>query len=548
MKTVALFLCLLSVRLFAANPSFNDFNANQFSTTGNKVAIKPGALITNLGIASTISGVLSSNAGGTLITITNLPGFNGVTNGYTTNVPPQAIDNQFSPVLNLTYGAYSNTIVTRSNVTVTSSPFTNQNLGNNSVLIGTATVQGASNFVDSSITSGLLVGRAAASNGVNRISASGANALVGVVSGAGTNEAASTGAALTIGFASGGLNRADGSAALVVGRANGGGTNLNSGVGIVSGFTAAGGLNLQSGQGLVFGNSSNTGTNENTGTAGVLVGLTQSGGWNKISGAPVFLLGLANKGTNLASGSPSFLAGYSTDTNTLTASGNNSFLFGKASQTFGSAAATADNSFFIGSGFTNSTSNSFMVAYGQSNQLTHTSLGLGIGTNATTAGIPFELNGSGHVSKDFHVDGFLEASHGSLTMCTGIVTVATSQSTNLINNIWSYAHLDAPLGIETNTLFVVTNAAHFFISFGAAVSANASGSGTISLHVSTNGVLCDSILFFEAPSQGASTYETGFKEFAIDLPAMCRVGLWVGETTAQSVNLKNVCFNMKGGN
>lgn len=39
---------LVSVCARAANPSFADFNVNQFSTTGNKVAISSGVLITNM--------------------------------------------------------------------------------------------------------------------------------------------------------------------------------------------------------------------------------------------------------------------------------------------------------------------------------------------------------------------------------------------------------------------------------------------------------------------------------------------------------------------
>lgn len=41
-------IALFAVEVHGANPAFTDFNTNQFSTTGNKIAIKSGASVTNL--------------------------------------------------------------------------------------------------------------------------------------------------------------------------------------------------------------------------------------------------------------------------------------------------------------------------------------------------------------------------------------------------------------------------------------------------------------------------------------------------------------------
>lgn len=49
MKTLLTFLFLfVAVAVHAANPAFTDFNSNQFDTTGNKVAVESGAILTNI--------------------------------------------------------------------------------------------------------------------------------------------------------------------------------------------------------------------------------------------------------------------------------------------------------------------------------------------------------------------------------------------------------------------------------------------------------------------------------------------------------------------
>lgn len=55
---VSLGLLLGAFFVRGANPGFGDFNTNQFSTTGNKIAIKPNALLTNIN-ANSITGAVS---------------------------------------------------------------------------------------------------------------------------------------------------------------------------------------------------------------------------------------------------------------------------------------------------------------------------------------------------------------------------------------------------------------------------------------------------------------------------------------------------------
>lgn len=59
MKRLTLFIfACLSLSAFAANPSFQSFNVNQFDVTGNRVAIKVGATITNLTLVGTLTNLL----------------------------------------------------------------------------------------------------------------------------------------------------------------------------------------------------------------------------------------------------------------------------------------------------------------------------------------------------------------------------------------------------------------------------------------------------------------------------------------------------------
>lgn len=56
-------LCLIAFAAFAASPSFSNFIAGQFATTGNSVRIKIGATLTNLNI--------NSSAGGPALNVTD---------------------------------------------------------------------------------------------------------------------------------------------------------------------------------------------------------------------------------------------------------------------------------------------------------------------------------------------------------------------------------------------------------------------------------------------------------------------------------------------
>jgi hypothetical protein len=74
---LSIFLACTAIMAQAANPSFSDFNANQFDTTGNKVNLKAGAKLTNVFLV----GFWSSNGvylGA--VTNVNLVGFTLLTN------------------------------------------------------------------------------------------------------------------------------------------------------------------------------------------------------------------------------------------------------------------------------------------------------------------------------------------------------------------------------------------------------------------------------------------------------------------------------------
>jgi hypothetical protein len=136
--------------------------------------------------------------------------------------------------------------------------------------------------------------------------------------------------------------------------------------------------------------------------------------------------------------------------------------------------------------------------------------------------------------------------YGCLAMGTGAVSVATSTSTNAVGQIFNYADSGGNCGVETNSNLVVTNAGKYRISFGAGIAAQNNASA-ISLHLMTNGTPAE-IVWLEATPTGTTTYETGFKEFTLSLPALCRVTLAAGNAAANAVNIRNVCLNVKGPN
>lgn len=92
---VLLGLLLGAFFVHGANPAFSDFNTNQFSTTGNKIAIKPGALVTNIVSSNLTAGVVINPTDGNAIT--NLNGTNIVGNVTAALSVRGTITNQFIP-------------------------------------------------------------------------------------------------------------------------------------------------------------------------------------------------------------------------------------------------------------------------------------------------------------------------------------------------------------------------------------------------------------------------------------------------------------------
>ncbi len=68
--TLTFLICLMTISANAANPAFGDFNANQFGTTGNKVAVKSGVLLTNpiVDVKLTVGTLVESNTSANIST------------------------------------------------------------------------------------------------------------------------------------------------------------------------------------------------------------------------------------------------------------------------------------------------------------------------------------------------------------------------------------------------------------------------------------------------------------------------------------------------
>lgn len=89
----ATLVCLIAFAVWAANPSFSDFLTTQFGVSGNRVAIKSGANITNAVLSGLYPGVtnvtLATDANGFLVGATNVDFGGLVVNSnayfYTTN-------------------------------------------------------------------------------------------------------------------------------------------------------------------------------------------------------------------------------------------------------------------------------------------------------------------------------------------------------------------------------------------------------------------------------------------------------------------------------
>lgn len=114
--------CLMAATLFAANPAFTDFNSNQFGTSGNKVVIKSGTLLTNPVVNS---GVITGNGAG--LTNLNIPA-SSVTNLGTAAYSNSASFQNASAILSNVVSGASNSYV--GSFTGNGSGLTNLNLTN----------------------------------------------------------------------------------------------------------------------------------------------------------------------------------------------------------------------------------------------------------------------------------------------------------------------------------------------------------------------------------------------------------------------------------
>ncbi len=92
---------------------------------------------------------------------------------------------------------------------------------------------------------------------------------------------------------------------------------------------------------------------------------------------------------------------------------------------------------------------------------------------------------------------------------------------------------------------MVTNAGDYRISFGSLI-AGANGN-VLGLAVVTNGVRCD-IARMGFTATATSLGETGFKEYVLTLPAMCRVGINPTNAASANMTVENLVLNVKGAN
>lgn len=239
---------------------------------------------------------------------------------------------------------------------VASSFYTNENRGAGSAIFGGTTAAGASNQISAAAVGNVLLGTATIAGGLNLMDAAFPSLMVAFNSN-GTN--LFTGNSSLLGAVSAslrGLNRIQGGASLIAAQA------------IAS-------------------------TNEATGiSGGAMIAYASGGGRNTVNATAPFLSGRADGGTNIISGEAARIMGRAAAGQTLTASALNAMVFANADADYGSAAATAKNAIFFGAGMTNSTANSFVVAFGPTNYLMVTASGVGVNTNAS--GDVLKVNGS----------------------------------------------------------------------------------------------------------------------------------------------------------
>lgn len=256
------------------------------------------------------------------------------------------------------------------------------------------------------------------------------------------------------------------------------------------------------------------------------------------------------------SGNGDFILGFAS----ATANARNAFIGRRSKNTMASPAAVASgdslfiflSSGFDGAAFQNPAGIEFLVDGTVSSSVVPTKVSIMTGNNGSgrTERMAISSAGSVTVYSNLNVSGpiistnFIVGGYGCLTMATGTVSVATSASTNLFL-AYSYADNFGSIGIETNANFVTTNAGRYRISFGCSMKG---GNGDdVKTMVFTNGVHCG-VITFEKIMQNPAIAETGFKEFTVTTPALCRISLQIANGSVTSTEIQNLCFNVKGAN
>lgn len=464
----------------SARPIFIGANLTYDHATHTLVG---GAGGSGVHVASTIAGILSSNAGPTLVTITNLPAagitglltndttgnattattainsvnssnfwgvlsptnlppglstsnyvgtFTGngaglsnvvsgfITNGYTTNIPPETIDSQFSGITNLgsiTVGSgITNVHLTPFGITVQSNSQilvgggTNDNRGVGSILTGVA----GTNTFHTVTTPGAIVAAYSAgqTTGSNVLNVAGTKGGIIVAQ---SKNATSGNLRTDITTTRGGYIMAVGDPTT----SGTGATNNLSGV-AVGGIMALGAGSVDNtivspaGAIIAIGNTgsvSYTGSNNLSAPVGSIIAINPSGtGWNHVgstasivalrqgtgtnimTGASTLVVSDANGGLSVASGNSSRLLSLTTTGNSMIASGQSSFLIGDTTL-YGSASVTGAGGFQWGTGYSNAFPYRAMFGYGIVPALTvSTNITVGIGTNDPQS--TFHVNGT----------------------------------------------------------------------------------------------------------------------------------------------------------
>ena len=120
-----------------------------------------------------------------------------------------------------------------------------------------------------------------------------------------------------------------------------------------------------------------------------------------------------------------------------------------------------------------------------------------------------------------------------LIISTGVVSVATSSSTELIKE-YNYTSSFGAVGVETNANVVLTNAGTWIVSFGANV--GGANGNIMSLSLYTNGTQCT---LGEVNMTGTATLvsKDSAKSYLVTLPANARVDMRVSNDDAAATSV-----------